>query len=233
MECGGLARDQSADKSAHSKETFKPATCYAPPLMDFSPRTRLRLVGFLPLFFFLAQAVHYWRTNELGHLLWMCNVGNLLLAIGLFLEKARVVRLAAIWTIPGLVVWFVYVVLPWGLFFTSILAHAGGFIVAMFVLSKYRMDRSAWLWAFGWYLLVQLASRFVTPPNLNVNLAHSVQSGVEQTFGSYWLFWLTLTVATAASLWLSGLLLEKLFSIPRAVHLPVRVNQKRDEITQL
>ncbi len=193
----------------------------------------MRLIVLLPLFFFQAQAVHYWRTNELGHLLWMCNVGNLLLALGLFLEKARVVRLAAIWMIPGLVVWFVYVVLPWGLFFTSILAHAGGFIVAMFVLSKYRMDRTAWLWAFGWYLLVQLASRFVTPPNLNVNLAHSVQAGTEQTFESYWVFWFTLTVATAASLWLSGLLLEKLFSTRRAVHPPVRVNQKRDEITQL
>jgi hypothetical protein len=201
--------------------------------MKLSPRTQLRLIGLLPLFFFLAQAVHYWRTNELGHLLWMCNVGNLLLAIGLFLEKARVVRLAAIWMIPGLVVWFVYVVLPWGLFLTSILAHAGGFIVAMFVLSKYRMDRTAWLWALGWYLVVQLASRFVTPPNLNVNLAHSVQAGAEQTFESYWLFWFTLTVATAASLWLSGLLLEKLFSTRRAVQPPVRVNQKRDEITQL
>ena len=201
--------------------------------MNLSPRTRLRLIGLLPLLFFLAQAVHYWRTNELGHLLWMCNVGNLLLAIGLFLEKARVVRLAAIWMIPGLVVWFVYVVLPWGLFITSILAHVGGFTVAMFVLTKYRMDRTAWLWAFGWYLVVQLASRFVTPPNLNVNLAHSVQSGAEQTFGSYWFFWLTLTVATAVILWLSGLLLEKLFSTRRAVQSPVRVDQKRDEITQL
>ena len=201
--------------------------------MNLSPRTRLRLIGLLPLFFFLAQAVHYWRTNELGHLLWMCNVGNLLLAIGLFLEKARVVRLAAIWMIPGLVVWFVYVVLPWGLFITSILAHVGGFTVAMFVLTKYRMDRTAWLWAFGWYLVVQLASRFVTPPNLNVNLAHSVQSGAEQTFGSYWFFWLTLTVATAVILWLSGLLLEKLFSTRRAGQSPVRVDQKRDEITQL
>jgi hypothetical protein len=200
--------------------------------MKLSPRTRLRLVGLLPLFFFLAQAVHYWRINELGHLLWMCNVGNLLLAIGLFLEKARVVRLAALWMIPGLVVWFVYVVLPWGLFVTSILAHAGGFIVAMFVLSKYRMDRTAWLWALGWYLVVQLASRFVTPRNLNVNLAHSVQPGVEQTFGSYWFFWLTLTVATAASLWLSGLLLGKFFSVVSAPD-AVRVNQQRDEITQL
>ncbi len=201
--------------------------------MNLSPLTLFRLIGLLPLFFFLAQAVHYWRINELGNLLWMCNVGNLLLAIGLFLEKARVVRLAAIWMIPGLVVWFVYVVLPWGLFITSILAHVGGFTVAMFVLSKYRMDRTAWLWALGWYLMVQLASRFVTPPNLNVNLAHSVQSGAEQTFGSYWFFWLTLTAATAGSLWLSGLLLERLFSTRRPVNPPVRVNQKRDEITQL
>ncbi|HEX5875719.1 MAG TPA: hypothetical protein VFY60_13815 [Pyrinomonadaceae bacterium] len=201
--------------------------------MNLSPRTRLRLIGLLPLLFFLAQAVHYWRINELGHLLWMCNVGNLLLAIGLFLEKARVVRLAAIWMVPGLVVWFVYVVLPWGLSLTSILAHVGGFTVAMFVLTKYRMDRTAWLWALGWYLVVQLASRFVTPANLNVNLAHSMQSGTEQTFGSYWFFWLTLTAATAVSLWLSGLLLEKLFSTRRPVSAPVRVNQKRDEITQL
>lgn len=201
--------------------------------MKLSPRTRLRLIGLLPLLFFLAQAVHYWRTNELGHLLWMCNVGNLLLALGLFLEKARVVRLAAIWTIPGLVVWFVFVVLPWGLFLTSILAHVGGLTVAMFALSKYRMDRTAWLWAFGWYLVIQLASRFVTPPNLNVNLAHSVQSGTEQTFGSYWFFWLTLTLVTAATLWLSGLVLEKLFSTRRPLNAPVRVNQKRDEITQL
>src|SRR5919106_3452928 len=134
--------------------------------MNLSPRTRMRLIGLLPLFFFLAQAVHYWRINELGHLLWMCNVGNLLLAMGLFLENRFVVRLAAIWMVPGLVVWFVYVVLPWGLFLTSILAHVGGFVVAMFVLSKYRMDRISWLWALGWYLVVQLLSRFVTPPNL-------------------------------------------------------------------
>lgn len=201
--------------------------------MNVSPRTRLRLAGLLPLFFFLAQAVHYWRINELGHLLWMCNICNLLLAMGLFLENRIVVRLAAIWMVPGLVVWFVYVVLPWGLFLTSILAHVGGLVVTMFVLSKYRMDRTAWLWALGWYLMIQLLSRFVTPPNLNVNLAHSMQPGMERTFGSYWFFWLTLTVVAAATLWLSGLLLERVFSTRRALNSPVRLNQKRDEITQL
>jgi len=175
--------------------------------MNLSPRTRLRLLGLLPLFFFLAQGVHYWRIDQLGHLLWMCNIGNLLLAMGLFLEKPLVVRLAAIWTIPGLLVWFLYVVLAWGVFFTSTLAHVGGIIVAMFALSKYRMDRTAWRWAFGWYLVIQLLSRFITPPELNVNLAHAIQPGWERAFQSYWIFWLTLTLVTIAVLWLSGLLL--------------------------
>jgi hypothetical protein len=61
--------------------------------MNLSPRTKLRLLGVLPLIFFLAQSVHYWRTRELGNLMWMCNIGNLLLAMGLFLEKPVVVRL--------------------------------------------------------------------------------------------------------------------------------------------
>ena len=194
--------------------------------MNLSPRTRLRLLGLLPLFFFLAQGVHYWRINELGHMLWMCNIGNLLLAMGLFLEKPVVVKLAAIWTIPGVVVWFLYVVLAWGIFLTSTLAHVGGLIVAIFALSKYRMDRTAWRWAFCWYLVIQILSRFVTPRELNVNLAHAIQPGWEQSFQSYWTFWLTLTLVSIVVLWFSGLLLWSFWPADRlhghSADVPVR-----------
>lgn len=179
--------------------------------MNLSRRTKLRLLGILPLIFFIAQFVHYWRTNELGHLLWMCNIGNLILAMGLFLEKPVVIRLAAIWTIPGLVVWFIYVVLTWGVFLTSTLAHVGGLIVAMIAIRYYRMDRMAWRWAFGWYLVIQVASRFFTPAALNVNLAHAVQPGIERTFQSYWIFWLVLTASTIVVLWLVGLVLSSIW----------------------
>lgn len=188
--------------------------------MNVSPRTRMRLLGILPLLFFLAQGVHYWRINQLGHMLWMCNIGNLVLALGLFFEKPLLVRVAAIWTIPGLFIWFFYVVLAWGVFFTSTLAHVGGIGVAAFALKTYRMDRHSWRYALGWSLLVQLISRFVTAPELNVNLAHAVQPGFEHTFPSYWMFWLALTIATAVWLWLSGLVWRALWPLvdatPRA-----------------
>ena len=179
--------------------------------MNLSPRTRIRLLGLLPLLFFFAQAVHYWRINQLGHILWMCNIGNLVLAFGLFFEKPVVIRLASIWMVPGLIIWFIYVVMAWGVFLTSTLAHVGGLIVAMFALSKYGMDRITWRWAFGWWLVVQLLSHYVTSPDLNVNLAHAVGYGWERTFHSYWLFWLTMNVATAIVLWLCGLLLSSLW----------------------
>jgi hypothetical protein len=169
-----------------------------------------RLLGFLPLIFFLLQGLHYWRTNELGHMLWMCNIGNLLLAVSIFLNRQALMRVAVLWTIPGLIIWVIFVVLPWGVFFSSILAHVGGTLMAMFVLLRVGMDRQTWLYATGWYLIVQLLSRLFTPATLNVNLAHHMQSGWEHTFGHYWQFLLTLDVLTAVMLWALGILMWKL-----------------------
>jgi len=190
-----------------------------PKLLD----DKFRLLGLLPLLFFTLQGVHYWRINELGHMLWMCNTGNLLLALGLFLEKKTLMRVAIIWTIPGLVIWFLFVVLPWGVFFSSALAHIGGIIVAMVVLKKIGMDRHAWLFAFVWYLVIQLLSRLITSPELNVNLSHRMQATWDSTFSAYWQFLLTLNVLVAIVLWLVGLLLWKLW--PATVSTPTRLRE--------
>jgi hypothetical protein len=180
-----------------------------------SPTLQLRLLGVLPLGFFLAQGIHYWRINELGHMLWMCNIGNLLLAIGLFLNWALLIRVAVIWMIPGLAVWFVYVALDWGLVLSSTLAHVGGIFVGMVAIRKIGMDRGAWLYALAWYLIIQLLSHFITPAELNVNVSHSVYPGWQQTFNAYWKFWLVLTVATAIVLWILNVVLYKLWPVDR------------------
>lgn len=179
--------------------------------MTLSPKTRMRLLGLLPLLFFVAQAVHYWRIDQLGHMLWMCNAGNLVLAAGLVFEKPLLVRVSAVWTIPGLIVWFLYVVLAWGVFLTSTLAHIGGIAVAAIAIKTYRMDRNSWIYAFGWLLVMQVVSRLFTAPELNVNLAHAVQPGWERTFTSYWSFWVVLTLLAALVLWASGLFWRRLW----------------------
>ena len=188
-------------------------------------------MGLLPLAFFSAQAIHYWHINQLGHMLWMCNIGNLLLAIGLFWGEAMLIRVAVIWMLPGVVVWAIYVVPTWGMLltgelsfaqlfgvFSSTLAHLGGFSAGMLALQKVRMDARAWLYAFIWYFVVQLFSRLLTPAAMNVNLAHRIQDGWEQRFSSYWKFWLLLTVLVGLCLWILGFLLQKLWPVSTGLH---------------
>lgn len=166
--------------------------------------TRYRLMGLLPLVFFAVQTIHYWRFGGMSHLLWMCNAGNVLLGIGLLMSHRELIRAAAIWTIPGLVVWIMYVLLPSGFYFSTTLAHAGGFVVGLIALRRVGMDRTAWIYAFAWFLFTQFAARVLTPPELNVNVSHRIQDGWGNTFTSYWKFWLVLTIGTGALLWVIG-----------------------------
>lgn len=172
---------------------------------------RFRLLGVLPLFFFAGQTVHYWRFGGLGNLLWMCNTGNLLLALGLFMGHRELIRAAAIWTIPGLGIWIWYVAKDANL--SSTLAHVGGIIVGMIALRRVRMDRLAWIYALAWALLLQLAARWFTEPALNVNLAHKVQPGFERAFSRYWMFWLGLSVVVGIILWLLGKLFQWIWPV--------------------
>lgn len=176
--------------------------------------SNFRALGILPLAFFLAQATHYWRINQLGHMLWLCNIGNLLLAIGLFLNHTLLIRIAVIWMIPGLVIWFIYVVLPWGIFLSSAVIHLGGMAVGLIAIRRVRMDRMAWVYAFLWYLGIQLLSRVGTATELNVNMSQGIEPGWRQVFDAYWKFWLVGTALTAVILWFTGLCLHKLWPAP-------------------
>ena len=179
-------------------------------MFNLSP-TRLRLIGFVPLALFIGQVIHYWRFGGLGHLAWMCNVGNLLLAAGLFLYHKELIRAAAIWTIPGLVIWFWFVWLNGSTAWSSTLAHVGGIVVALIVLPRIRMDHIAWVYALVWYLFMQIVSRSVTAPDLNVNVAHRIQTGWENAFSNYWKFWLAMTTVVGVTLWLIGIVLAKIW----------------------
>jgi hypothetical protein len=118
------------------------------------------------------------------------------------------IRAAAIWTIPGLGIWIRFVLLEYDFVVSSALAHVGGIVVALIVLRRVRMDRMAWVYAFVWYLVMQVVSRLVTDPRLNVNVAHRIQTGWENAFSSYWKFWVVMTALVAFCLWAIGMILS-------------------------
>jgi hypothetical protein len=73
------------------------------------------------------------------------------------------------------------------------------------------MDRVSWLYALGWYFMVQLFSRLFTAAALNVNVAHSVDPGWQQTFNAYWKFWVVLLLVAVALLGGLNLIFYKLW----------------------
>jgi hypothetical protein len=173
------------------------------------------------LLFYLSDT-EYASTRGVENMLWMCNVANLMLAAGLLLGAKRVIRLAVMWLIPGLPIWLFDAFLRGGLLFTSFLTHIGGLVVGLIVMRRVRADKWSWLFAFGWYLLVQQLSRLFTSDYWNVNVAHRIYPGYESVVSHYWQFWLLTTLMVAVGLCVIGLVLIKLFP-PRAASVAVEL----------
>ncbi|MEK7250848.1 MAG: hypothetical protein AAB209_10560 [Bacteroidota bacterium] len=170
-----------------------------------------RPFGLLPLFFFVLHALTHWPGGGWPHMLWMCIIGNLLIALGILLRLPLPIRIGVSWLILGLGLWLWFWVLKVGTSLPSVLAHVGGLIVGLVALSKVRADRSTWLYASLWYLAVQQLCRAFTPKDLNVNIAHRVYDGLEVFFTAYGGFWLATTILAALGLWLVGVGLQKLW----------------------
>ncbi len=152
------------------------------------------------------------ELGEPGHILWMCHLSNLILALGFFLAWPLLVRISIPWLLFGLPLWIwdmAQMGLTGGL--SSFGTHIGGLLVGLFALSKMSYDSKSWLYALVWYLVVQQVCRMVTPVELNVNIAHKVYYGWETMFAAYWQYWLVTTLTAGVFLWLIGLLLLKLF----------------------
>ena len=178
---------------------------------------KFRLLGIFPLIFFAAHLFHFLSTGEFGHILWLCHLSNLTLALGLFFDQRILIRVSALWLAYGLLLWL------WNLAelglesITSVGTHIGGLVVGLAALSSVRMERGIWLYATVWFLIVQQLCRLITPAALNVNLAHSVYFGWESMFNAYWQYWLFTSLSTGIGLWIFEIILLKFWPPERRV----------------
>ncbi len=172
---------------------------------------RFRLLGLLPLSFFTAHFLFYWRNGGLDNMFWMCNAGNLVLGFGLLLGRAWMIRPAVLWLIPGLPLWLFEVVRHGGWLLTSFFTHIGGLAIGIVAIHRVRAELRTWVYGLGWYWVMQLLSYLFTDPYWNVNVAHRIYGGYETVVSRYWQFWALTSLMVAAGLLALTFILRMLF----------------------
>jgi hypothetical protein len=175
------------------------------------PTTRFRLLGILPLSFFIVHFLYYLSHGRAAEILWLCHVSNFILSVGLLFNIPFLVRLAVIWLAPGLLLWLMEIMKTGDVSITSSISHIGGLIVGLLAMARVGAGRNVWLYAFVWGLFIQISCRLITPVSLNVNVAHRIYDGWEDYFTGYWQYWLCNSLLAAAYLWFTGAFLIKLF----------------------
>ncbi len=144
----------------------------------------------LAIVLLLLMAVHAytkWRHGILTEMLWVCHIATFLLIAGLWKGIAPLVGMAFLWHLcvgdPSYVVdglrqgdW------AWN----SILVHALPPLAGLAYLRRSGLPRSSpWL-AFLMFLALLPISRALTPPALNINLAHHRLDFLEARFPGTW-----------------------------------------------
>ncbi len=171
----------------------------------------LRLVGIIPLFLFLARLWFFLNAGTPGHILWMCHITNLVLALGLFFGKRELVRISVLWLIIGMPLWASDMIRFGIRSISTFGTHMGGLIVGLVAIKQVGGGKRSWLYALGFHLVLQLISRLITPPELNVNTAHHVYRGFDTLFSNYLLFWVVATVLAGVALWGIGKVFVRFF----------------------
>jgi hypothetical protein len=180
---------------------------------------RMRLLGLFPLLFFVIRLVEQWRSGTPQDALWMCNLANLSLALGLFFAQATIMRASVLWLLVGLPLWLWYLLQAGHYAWSSWFTHLGALLVGAIALRKIRADRQAWVWSFVGFIVLQQLCRMVTPAALNVNMAHGLKVGEFDTVwmslvSGYWQFWLLSTLLMSFCLWLANVIAFRLFPPP-------------------
>jgi len=175
---------------------------------------RFRLLGFLPLCFFIVRGIEYIivaKTPE--QILWSCHISNLMLAAGLFMGSPFLIRVAVLWLILGVPPWIVDMVWSKQITLVRVFSHLGGFIVAILAIRWVGAKRGSWIPSLIYFVILQQITRLLTDPTpyTNVNVAHFAYGPMKDWFASYWTYLVANTSAVALLLIIVEFVLLRLF----------------------
>ncbi|MGE0489226.1 MAG: hypothetical protein AB7S38_08430 [Vulcanimicrobiota bacterium] len=164
----------------------------------------------IPLGLFLLDFADNARRGVVWDSLWMCQLANLLMGLGVLLERPYVVRMGVLWIVAGTPLWLRELTLDPTIAPVSYLSHLGGLAFAIYWLRQGKQNGApVWLEAWLFFVAVRLACGWLTPAALNINASHSARDVVGLAF---WQYWLVTTLVGAACLYLVDVGLRALTS---------------------
>lgn len=174
----------------------------------------MRLLGLLPLLFFVGIAVRHYRAGRWGDALWMCHLSNLLLSAGLIFKSPFLVFMALPWLLFGIPLWLAEVLRTKKFVPFSVLTHFGGAAIALYAAHRWGASPGTWWASWLFALAAQGICRLFTRPEWNVNVTHRIYDAWKPFFKSFLTFWL-FCIGMAAGILYS---MDKLFSVLYASH---------------
>jgi hypothetical protein len=134
----------------------------------------LDLAGLAGVAFFAFYLTARLPADEAASALWACHLASLMAGLGILFRRPALVGMGVLWLLAGIPLWCVYLAIGGEFRATSALTHIGGLAVGCYGLKAMGMPRQLWWKAIVGLLLLLGLSRWMTPPELNVNLAFHV-----------------------------------------------------------
>ncbi len=168
----------------------------------------LTVSAILPL---LAGLYASWNSISQGsasELLWVCNVFNFGLAIGLYFRHAVTLWISTLWIVAGTPLW-IWDNIERGTYLTvhAFFIHVVSAVIGLISLRYVPWPSRVWYKALLAVILLQLLTRLVADPALNINMSASVYPALQGLFDSF----LVYSLFNLLSFSLTLILLESLF----------------------
>lgn len=141
--------------------------------------------GIFPLGFLIWTIVVYVIKDELPTILWICDFSNLVLALGLFFWVSDWVWMATILLLLGAPLWIWEEIVLQQFRLHAFFIHIVSAIIGLCAIRQMPRTGTIWWKSLSLMIAVQILSRYTTPPELNVNVAHSVYRELTPYFSSY------------------------------------------------
>lgn len=163
----------------------------------------------------LAHVLVKVRLGTLPELLWGCNVASFLILGGIWAGAARLVGAAFLWHLAvGEPAYLVLVLREGHTGWTSVAAHTVPTLCALLFLRGHGLPRSAPFLALGLFLALVPLSWALTPPELNINLAHQRLDFLAARFPGTWSYRLVFTAGMLAALLAADALVSRWLGRP-------------------